>query len=97
MLDCLLVDPSTDGILLYVETVRDARRFISALRAAARTKPVIVLKAGRSHDAPDDVAQGPFLPRADAERAVAMVTATFVEVLAPIPESGADGAARATT
>ncbi len=69
MLDCLLVDPSTDGILLYVESVRDARRFISALRAAARTKPVIVLKAGRSHDAPDDVAQG-FAPDAVFDAAV---------------------------
>ena len=43
-----MVDPQTDGILLYVETVGDARRFISALRAAARTKPVVVLRAGRS-------------------------------------------------
>jgi acetyltransferase len=50
LLDALLLDNGTDGILLYVETVRDARRFLSALRAAARTKPVIVLKAGRSHD-----------------------------------------------
>ena len=40
LLDALLLDPATDGILLYVETVRDARRFLSALRAAARTKPV---------------------------------------------------------
>ena len=43
-----LVDPETDGILLYAENVGDARRFLSALRAAARTKPVVVLKAGRS-------------------------------------------------
>ena len=40
MLDCLLLDRETDSILLYVESVRDARRFLSALRAAARTKPV---------------------------------------------------------
>jgi acetyltransferase len=53
MLDCLLIDPATDGILLYVESVRDARRFLSALRAAARTKPVILLKAGRSTEAID--------------------------------------------
>src|SRR5512139_1616320 len=50
LLDALLLDPGTDGILLYVESVRDARRFLSALRAAARTKPVVVLKAGRSHE-----------------------------------------------
>jgi acetyltransferase len=48
LLDALLLDPGTDGILLYVETIRDARGFLSALRAAARTKPVVVLKAGRS-------------------------------------------------
>ena len=51
LLDLMLVDPSTDGILLYVEDVRDARGFLSALRAAARTKPVVVLKSGRSLDA----------------------------------------------
>jgi len=50
VLDALLLDNETDGILLYVEVVHDARRFVSALRAAARTKPVIVLRAGRSHD-----------------------------------------------
>ena len=50
LLDALVRDPGTDGILLYVETVRDARRFISALRAAARTKPVVVLRGGRSKE-----------------------------------------------
>ncbi len=48
LLDALLFDPQTEGILLYAETVGDPRRFLSALRAAARTKPVVVLKAGRS-------------------------------------------------
>ncbi len=48
VLDALVLDPLTDGILLYLETVSDARAFLSALRAAARTKPVIVLKSGRS-------------------------------------------------
>jgi len=48
LLDSSLNDPETDGILVHVETVGDARRFLSALRAAARTKPVVVLKAGRS-------------------------------------------------
>ena len=50
LLAALLRDPGSDGILLYVETVGDARGFLSALRAAARTKPVVVLKAGRSKD-----------------------------------------------
>jgi len=48
LLDGLVVDPHTDGILLYLEEIGDARAFMSALRSAARTKPVIVLKAGRS-------------------------------------------------
>lgn len=59
MLDCLLIDPATDGILLYVESVRDARRFLSALRAAARTKPVIVLKAGRSNEVQEPGSHAP--------------------------------------
>jgi len=48
LLDALLFDPQTDGILLAAGTFGDARTFLSALRAAARTKPVVVLKAGRS-------------------------------------------------
>ncbi len=47
VLDFLGGDASTEAILLYVEGVRDARRFMSALRAAARVKPVVVLKVGR--------------------------------------------------
>jgi acetyltransferase len=47
VLEFALADAETDGIVLYIETLRDARSFLSALRAAARTKPVIVLKAGR--------------------------------------------------
>ena len=47
VLDFLAGDAATDAILLYVEGVRDARRFISALRAAARVKPIIALKVGR--------------------------------------------------
>lgn len=47
ILDYLVWDFRTESILLYVEGVRDARRFLSALRAAARAKPVMVLKVGR--------------------------------------------------
>jgi len=50
LLDALVVDADTDGILLYAEDIGDARRFLSALRTAARTKPVVVLRAGRSMD-----------------------------------------------
>ena len=47
ILDYLLHDIETRSILLYVEGIRDARRFISGLRAAARSKPIVVLKVGR--------------------------------------------------
>jgi len=50
VLDFLARDGATDGIMLYMEGVEDARRFMSALRAAARVKPVVVMKAGRSLD-----------------------------------------------
>ena len=47
LLDYLAQDPHTSSILLYVEGVRDARRFMSGLRIAASMKPVIVIKSGR--------------------------------------------------
>ena len=47
-LDFLASDPATQSIVIYMEGILDARRFISALRAAANTKPVVVLKAGRN-------------------------------------------------
>jgi acetyltransferase len=47
IIDYLVSDPATEHILLYIEGIRDARRFMSALRAAARVKPVILMKAGR--------------------------------------------------
>ncbi|UCH84093.1 MAG: bifunctional acetate--CoA ligase family protein/GNAT family N-acetyltransferase [Candidatus Latescibacterota bacterium] len=47
VLDYLAVDPETKSILLYIEGIRNARRFMSGLRVAARMKPVIVVKAGR--------------------------------------------------
>ena len=46
-LDYLVTDPKTKAILLYIEGINDARRFMSSLRAAARIKPVIALKVGR--------------------------------------------------
>jgi len=48
VLDYLALDPGTRSILLYIEGVRDARDFMSGLRAAARMKPVIVVKPGRN-------------------------------------------------
>ncbi|HCN87795.1 MAG TPA: GNAT family N-acetyltransferase, partial [Oxalobacteraceae bacterium] len=48
LLDYLANDGDTRAILLYVEDIHFARKFMSAARAAARSKPVIVLKAGRA-------------------------------------------------
>jgi acetyltransferase len=47
VLDYLANDGATQSILVYMEGIRSARRFISALRAAAYAKPVVVMKAGR--------------------------------------------------
>lgn len=48
MLDYLASDAKTRAILLYIESIESPRKFMSAARAAARNKPVIVVKAGRS-------------------------------------------------
>jgi acetyltransferase len=50
LLDLLALDPATRAILLYVESIKDARKFMSAARAAARLKPVVAIEAGR-HEA----------------------------------------------
>ncbi|MGQ0585524.1 MAG: bifunctional acetate--CoA ligase family protein/GNAT family N-acetyltransferase [Reyranella sp.] len=47
VLDMLARDPETRAILMYVEGITQARKFMSAARGVARIKPVIVLKAGR--------------------------------------------------
>lgn len=47
LLDHLALDRQTRAILLYVENVTHARKFMSAARIAARAKPVIVVKSGR--------------------------------------------------
>ena len=47
MLDYLANDRHTRAILLYIEAVTNARKFLSAARAASRMKPVIVVKSGR--------------------------------------------------
>ena len=47
LLDYFALDHGTRAILLYIESIRDARKFMSAARAAARVKPVLVVKSGR--------------------------------------------------
>ncbi|WP_088344905.1 MULTISPECIES: bifunctional acetate--CoA ligase family protein/GNAT family N-acetyltransferase [Rhodomicrobium] len=51
MLDYLGGDPNTTAILMYLETITNARKFLSAARSAARAKPVVVIKAGRNEAA----------------------------------------------
>src|SRR3954452_19039704 len=46
LLDYFALDPKTQAILLYIEAIKDARKCISAARAAARIKPVVVVKLG---------------------------------------------------
>ena len=48
VLDYLAADPATRSILLYIESIRDARKFLSAARAAARNKTVLAIKSGRA-------------------------------------------------
>lgn len=50
LLDCLSRDKHTDAILLYVDTIKDARRFMSAARAASRNRRILVLKGGRTKE-----------------------------------------------
>lgn len=50
ILDYLAFDGNTRSIALFVGGVRDPRRFLSALRAAARLKPVVVLMGGHGED-----------------------------------------------
>ncbi len=51
LIDYLGDDPNTRAILMYMESVGDARSFLSAAREVALTKPIIVIKAGRTEQA----------------------------------------------
>ncbi|MFH0891266.1 MAG: bifunctional acetate--CoA ligase family protein/GNAT family N-acetyltransferase [Candidatus Falkowbacteria bacterium] len=48
LIDYFGQDPETSSILIYMESLNDARKFLSAARAFSRSKPIIVLKVGRS-------------------------------------------------
>jgi len=50
LIDHFADDPATHSIVLYMESIGDVRKFLSAARGVSRTKPVIVVKAGR-HEA----------------------------------------------
>jgi acetyltransferase len=47
LIDYFGTDPKTKSILMYIEGITDARKFMSASRHFARTKPIIVVKAGK--------------------------------------------------
>ena len=47
LLDYLAEDPRTEAVILYLESITNARRFMSAARACARRKPILAYKAGR--------------------------------------------------
>jgi len=48
LIDYFGTDPKTRSILMYIEGITDARKFMSAARHFSRTKPIIVVKSGRS-------------------------------------------------
>ena len=51
LIDYLGDDPNTRSIVIYMESVGDARKFLSAAREVALNKPIIVIKAGRTEQA----------------------------------------------
>jgi acetyltransferase len=51
LLDWLNADPNTRAVMLYVEEIGNARKFMSAARATARNKPLLVIKGGRPPEA----------------------------------------------
>jgi acetyltransferase len=68
ILDFLAADTHTESILLYLEGLHDARRFLSAARAAASVKPVIAVKAG-NHAASARIAESHSKARVDRDDA----------------------------
>jgi acetyltransferase len=51
LIDYLGSDQQTESIIIYMETIGDARSFLSAAREVARRKPIIIIKAGRTQAA----------------------------------------------
>ncbi|MFT3763846.1 MAG: bifunctional acetate--CoA ligase family protein/GNAT family N-acetyltransferase [Pseudoxanthomonas sp.] len=81
LLDHFATDHRTRAILLYVERIRDARKFMSAARAAARAKPVVVVKSGQRGPAPgfEEVGMRALAPQ-DAVYAAAFRRAGLLQV-----------------
>ncbi|MTB40183.1 bifunctional acetate--CoA ligase family protein/GNAT family N-acetyltransferase [Providencia vermicola] len=64
LLDYLARDSKTSAILLYLESISDARRFLSASRSASRNKPILVIKSGRTRKAQQLLGEKPSLDAA---------------------------------
>ncbi len=47
LIDYFGTDPQTKSIVLYIESIKNARKFLSAARGFARAKPIVVVKAGK--------------------------------------------------
>ena len=56
LIDYFGQDPKTDSIIMYMETVSDAKKFMSAARGFARTKPIMVIKSGKYSKSAEAVA-----------------------------------------
>ncbi|MDP3043054.1 MAG: bifunctional acetate--CoA ligase family protein/GNAT family N-acetyltransferase [bacterium] len=50
LIDYFAQDEKTESILIYMESLANARKFLSAARACVRNKPIILLKAGKSEE-----------------------------------------------
>ena len=96
----LATDAGTRAVLLYVETIPAGRKFMSAARAAARSKPVLLLKAGRSSSRNDAAnshcgtlsGAGPVFDAA-FRRAGVLRVATMAELFEAAETSGSDARA----
>lgn len=83
LLDFFARDHRTRAIVLYVESIRDARKFMSAARAAARLKPVVVVKSDRhARPATPPQTHSAMLASPDAVYAAAFQRAGMLRVLA---------------
>ncbi len=83
LLDWFAQDGKTRAILMYIESIGDARKFMSAARAAARAKPVIVVKSGRhTHGARAAATHTGALAGSDAVHDAAFRRAGLLRVLA---------------
>lgn len=81
LLDWFATDYRTRAILLHLETIVNPRKFLSAARAAARSKPVVVLRSGASRERPlDGITHAGRIARPDAVFDAALARAGVLRV-----------------